>query len=341
MKASVFSAALGELESRYITEAAAYRRFRVRWGVLAACACLVLACLLPGRQSAAPAPFVLTAYALEEGQLSESLLTEGGAAVTPFESADGLRGFVFSYKAGPGQGGTITLPGSGGEVKEVLRLPTSADRHYLFCPAPESTPAPYALSLEGPDGETLDILIEASAEGYTARLAAFPASDFGRTEYNEAIYAIEPFSLSFALPEGWSAAENQEPTGMDLLPLFSKYELRSADGECVGMLGYTTYEPYEGAEDDPRAIYSQIALGNHYQFDVRESYRPVTESENGVTALCDVYYSALTGEGEEKYNRGIVAYDRELLVYVAFELDAEKVTEAECEAIAASLRFIP
>ena len=340
MKASVFSAALGEIEGRYIAEADAYRPLRVRWGVLAACACLLLACLLPLRQGTAPSPFVLTAYALEAGQLSESVLTEGGAAVTPFESDRGLRGFVFSYKAGPGQGGTITLPGSGGEVKEVLQLPTDPDRHYLFCPAPENTPAPYALSLEGPDGQTLEIWIEASAEGYTARLAAFPASDFGLTEYNAAVYAIEPFSLSFLLPEGWSAAENREATGMDMLPLFSKYELRNAAGECVGMLGYTTYEPYEGAEDDPRAIYSQIALGNHYQFDVRESYRPVAESESGVTALCDVYYSALTGGGEEKRNRGILAYDRELLVYVAFELDAEKVTEAECEAIAASLRFL-
>lgn len=50
---------------------------------------------------------------------------------------------------------------------------------------------------------------------------------------------------------------------------------------CIGVAGYQTYESYEGADEDPGAIYHQIALGNDYQFDVRDSYEAVSETNTG------------------------------------------------------------
>lgn len=171
----------------------------------------------------------------------------------------------------------------------------------------------------------------------------FPVSDRGQTAYNEVIYNVTPFHLRMELPAGWSMAEREtESTLEDPAPLsgmWSILNITNENGQVVGAIGYNLYEEYEGAEEDPRAIYSQIALGNDYRFDVREKYQVVSEREFGVTALTSVYYSPSIHDGTEKQNPGIVSYDRSLLVYVALEFEAGQIEEAQLTRVAQSIQF--
>ena len=121
--------------------------------------------------------------------------------------------------------------------------------------------------------------------------------------------------------------------------VWSVLDILQENGDTIGAIGYNLYEPYEGAEDDPRAIYSQIALGNGYHFDVRDSHTVVRETTSGTTATADVYYSASFNNGEEKQNRGIVSYNRDLSVYVAIEFDRERTTEEQVKRIAGSINI--
>jgi beta-lactamase regulating signal transducer with metallopeptidase domain len=155
--------------------------------------------------------------------------------------------------------------------------------------------------------------------------------------------ASKPFHLTFELPLGWTLKE-RGVTGSSnrefpFLTVQSTLDILDGAGELVGAVGYNTYEEYEGAEEDPRAIYGQIALGNNYKFDVRDSYDVITESDSGKTATCNVYYSANINNGEEKTNLGIVSYNRDLRAYVAFEFSQDKVTEAKVLNIAESIRL--
>ena len=168
----------------------------------------------------------------------------------------------------------------------------------------------------------------------------FPFSDRGKTEYNARVYSVEPFCLYVQLPENWSYKE-RDPKFIYLvldMNVFSILDIYDDNGELVGAFGYITYEEYEGAEDLPQAIYNQIALGNHYFFDVRESYTVIKETDTGVTAICDVVYSPSANSGrDETRNKGIVSYNRDLLVYVAMEFFSDWVTDEQVKAIAESI----
>ncbi len=153
-------------------------------------------------------------------------------------------------------------------------------------------------------------------------------------------WVTSDIALAFSKPDRWTLREHEavsEPFAMFALP--SALDIVNNDGEIIGIVGYNIYEEYEGAKDDPRAIYNQIALGNNYQFDVRDSYTVINETESGAAAICDVRYSANINNGAEKTNKGIVAYNRDLPAYVAFEFDAGKVTDEQIKSIAASIEL--
>ena len=124
-----------------------------------------------------------------------------------------------------------------------------------------------------------------------------------------------------------------------LLPVFSKYNILNEDKVLVGVAGYNKYEVYEGAENEPAAIYNQIALGNDYHFDVRDTYKVINETETGATAVTDVYYSAAVNDGKEKRNKGIVSYNKDMLVFVAFEFDQDRITDEQLESVAKSIEI--
>lgn len=166
----------------------------------------------------------------------------------------------------------------------------------------------------------------------------FPANDKDKTEFNASIYEIEPFNISITLPDGWTLKERDD-SAFNLLSVWSVLHIINNNSEIVGAIGYNTYELYEGAEDSPQAIYGQIALGNNYYFDVRDSYEVVKETDSGKTAVLDVYYSANINNGTEKINKGIVSYDKDLLVYIAIELADEQILKDDYIIIAQSIEF--
>ncbi len=208
-------------------------------------------------------------------------------------------------------------------------------------------------------GETLE-REEKPEEGYVSCRLTFPASDAGRTEYNQAIFDISPFTVDFVLREGWGVEELSASTESIYLPDFawSCVGIYDEEGNCVGAVGYNIFEPSGGTEEERMSIYNQIALGNDYRFDVKDSYRRIKETDQGETARVDVYYSPVledaslagvnvpeSGEdgsgfgGEEKRNFGILSYDREKSVYVVFEFDSAYVSEEQADSIAESLSF--
>jgi hypothetical protein len=159
----------------------------------------------------------------------------------------------------------------------------------------------------------------------------FPGEDAGTD--------ISPFTVTLTLPSGWSLTDTATEDAFPIFPVLSKRGLSNAEEEAVGAIGFSPYEPVEGAEDDPRAIYSQIALGNDYKFNVRDMYTVIQENDDGETAITTVDYAASINNGAEKANRGIVAYNRDKRVYVAIELDSDSLSDEQAEAIAQSLVF--
>ena len=126
----------------------------------------------------------------------------------------------------------------------------------------------------------------------------------------------------------------------------------NAQGEYVGAVGYNIYEEYEGAEDVPQAIYNQIALGNDYRFDAQPkdnggAYTPVSEREGGNNGYyrnhgCLHFASVAQSfeyESKEIIYKGVLSYNNDLLVYVAIELDSEKVNERDLTLIAESIEI--
>lgn len=184
-----------------------------------------------------------------------------------------------------------------------------------------------------PESKTVSELVK-------TQLITFPANDDdGETEFNAHIYEIEPFDLSLALPDGWSLDRWPLAGGYGFITAFSKLNFFNEKGECVGVIGYNIYELYEGAEDNPMAIYGQIAIGNNYQFNVKNSYKVVNETDSGVTATVDVYYAAVINDGVEKNNKGIVSYNKDLLVYIAAEFNADRITDEQLTEIAKSIQI--
>lgn len=170
----------------------------------------------------------------------------------------------------------------------------------------------------------------------------FPANDVGRSEYSEDIFAITPFDVQSRLPSGWYLDSNDpQSAGYLYSGLWSRVGVYNTDGVCVGAIGYNVYDPDEVEDGEPMSIYSQIALGNDYQFNVRETYRMVVETPQYETAAADVWYApgfaGAADEGEGTTNYGILACALERPVYIAFEFDSDAVTQEQVNAIAQSI----
>ncbi len=155
----------------------------------------------------------------------------------------------------------------------------------------------------------------------------------------------ESFSVSFDLPEGWTASAREPDAGQDvheplaLASVTSIYDLYDAQGGLAGAVGYSPYEPYEGERDAPAVVYAAVRMGSVYRFDTDESYEVVKETDVGANAVMDVVLQEGGAGGSATLNRGVLAYDRDRAVFVAFELDAGRVTAEQQRDIAASVEF--
>lgn len=164
------------------------------------------------------------------------------------------------------------------------------------------------------------------------------------TELTFLVNTEDAFTVTFRLPDKCCLKKDElrgddEAQAYEYFHAQEKYRIFDEENRNIGIVGYNHYVDYEGEEENPRAIYSEIGLGNDYQFDVREKYREIQKTEGGVTAVTDVIYSAsITGE-KEKRNIGIVSYDRNRHVYILFEFDSDLVTAEQAETIAKSILF--
>ena len=184
---------------------------------------------------------------------------------------------------------------------------------------------------------------------HTVRIT-FPANERERTEFNSYLYDIEPFQVSVRLPEGWELSddgEREDQPGQNAFlnsGTWSNVRILSGDGECVGAVGYNLIDPEMASylETKPSAIYGQVSMGNGYHFDVGDSYQPLTEDES--VALTGVFYSRsfLASYGiaqEEIVNKGILAYSKDLMVYVALEFRSDTLDDQQWAQIGESISF--
>ena len=86
-------------------------------------------------------------------------------------------------------------------------------------------------------------------------------------------------------------------------------------------------------------VYAAVRMGSVYRFDTDESYEVVKETDVGANAVMDVVLQEGGAGGSATLNRGVLAYDRDRAVFVAFELDAGRVTAQQQRDIAASVEF--
>ena len=181
--------------------------------------------------------------------------------------------------------------------------------------------------------------------GGCARRAAPQAEAEVLTFPAQAAQEGESFSVSFDLPEGWTASAREPDAGQDvheplaLASVTSIYDLYDAQGGLAGAVGYSPYEPYEGERDAPAVVYAAVRMGSVYRFDTEESYEVVKETDVGANAVMDVVLQEGGAGGSATLNRGVLAYDRDRAVFVAFELDAGRVTAQQQRDIAASVEF--
>lgn len=182
-------------------------------------------------------------------------------------------------------------------------------------------------------------------DGYTLHQMGFPESDAEKTDMNKDIFEITPFNIQVALPDGWSVGEFDPQAETYLYSgAWSRVAIYDKDDNCVGAAGYNIFELDEETEGELMAIYNQIALGNDYRFDVNDSYTVVKKADEGETATVDVYYSPALStpsntDSDPKINYGILSYNSDKSVYIAFEFDSS-VTDETIAYIANSFEFI-
>ncbi len=182
-----------------------------------------------------------------------------------------------------------------------------------------------------------------STDEDTLQQITFPASTEEKNEFNQEIFDISPFNIEVSLPNGWHFDEFDSQSNTYLYNgVWSRVGIFDDNNNCVGAVGYNIFEPDEEAEDEKMSIYNQIALGNDYNFNVKHSYNVVKEFDAGEVATVDVYYSPvmLDNKDTEVTNYGILAYNNDKSVYVAFEFDSSATTDETIASISNSINFV-
>ena len=167
----------------------------------------------------------------------------------------------------------------------------------------------------------------------------FPVYD-QRNEYNTEIFNTS-FALLMHLPDGWSVKIPEDyDIAYPLVGTWNRMGIYDETNKLVGAIGYNIYDT---VQTEPMAIYNQIALGNHYQFDVHsEDYFDVATADSFITSTTSVYTSAVMASqlgigNNEVINHGVLSRNSKSGVYVAIEIDKNAMDEAELNNFAHSI----
>ncbi len=165
----------------------------------------------------------------------------------------------------------------------------------------------------------------------------FPAYREGREDYNAAVYDIEPFQVALALPQGWSVRlppAEERGTSFAFTPLW----LYQGE-EYAGSIGYNTFELYPDVPEEGfyRMVYNQLMLGSVLNWD--NDYTVIRELDTGNVATVQIMERR--EDHSESLRPGILAYDRDQLVYVAIDLQNGRLSSQEVLELAASLEILP
>lgn len=197
---------------------------------------------------------------------------------------------------------------------------------------------------ETPEGSIVETEVPA---GFKQETVTFPASEAEKTEDNAEIFEIEPFTVTFVIPENWELKLPEDGEKTYAWSLWSPVNIYQ-DGVCIGSIAYNTFTVYPEADGAYRSVYNQIMLSPHVTWD--NDYTPIITTEAGEIATCEVRYDA-TGysaafpgetalaESETVYNKGVLAYNTEKLVYIGIQIEANAVSAEEFNTIAESIQL--
>lgn len=161
----------------------------------------------------------------------------------------------------------------------------------------------------------------------------FPAHDFGRNEYNAQIFDISPFVLNIDLPTNWKisvpTSNNEAAAGFSAVDIVEGEKL-------IGEISYNTFEISEDATDENfyRSVYNQLMLGSITTWD--NEYTPVKEDNNSCNATCKIMVTPPNQE-QTLYYPGILAYNKELLVYISISFEENALSDEMLTDIAKSI----
>ena len=124
--------------------------------------------------------FELTAYASQNGSVVENKVQEGlRVPISFFETADGLKGFVFAYnKTSPAEISAVSVVADGefsDVFEEIVGLKMGTDKNYVFFILEQDKGFPYRFMMTYTDMEEklvyfYYLLVEENEDGYNAMI---------------------------------------------------------------------------------------------------------------------------------------------------------------------------
>lgn len=161
-------------------------------------------------------------------------------------------------------------------------------------------------------------------------------------------FASESIAVEILLPDTWTLKPSVPEKDGDVthFPFYAAVDIY-LDEEYIGYIGICPIELPNDAEYTPTAIYNQIAIGNAVCWDTIKYYHPVKEDKQICNAVTKVMYSPRAFEdNRERNNTGILAYDTEIMKYVAIEIvdgveDRTVLSDTDVSVIAKSILLSP
>ena len=185
------------------------------------------------------------------------------------------------------------------------------------------------------------LLTNPLSSGGSTVTVRFPAYQDGRAD------VFEPFTVSLALPEGWTVAlppEEERETDAGRM-LDTPVYLYDETGAYAGLMGWGDFEPYTGDDVDSenyyQTVYAPMRLGAHYFW---YDFVSAARTQTGEAHTFSVYYQepvegVSAAEWPPREALGLCRYDREKGLYVAVQLEKGTVTREQQTAMAESLRI--